>query len=254
MTLRQWVAPLPNITSDLKKRIRRRRKCAPPIETTPSSLLTSSQPNLRPLNHPGFEFSTRDTIVNAQIRNESNRPAIAIGSNSDAHCGPQGHRGRDATIESIKRFVYLDHLRARVEGFLSGCLLCHHVKGSKIIHRPWGETYRTNERNGALHWDFLSLGESFAGDRYLLVRKDEATPFCELTPCSNPTSTGAVDAILAWYSRYGIPPLWISDHGSHFQNAVVQEICRRLKSRQKFTVAYSPWINGSIERANPDII
>ncbi|OWY95670.1 hypothetical protein PHMEG_00034263 [Phytophthora megakarya] len=42
--------------------------------------------------------------------------------------------------------------------------------------------------------------------------------------------------------------------GSHFQNADVQEVCRRLKSRQKFTVAYSPWINGSIERANRDII
>ncbi|POM64024.1 LOW QUALITY PROTEIN: Hypothetical protein PHPALM_20508 [Phytophthora palmivora] len=42
-----------------------------------------------------------------------------------------------------------------------------------------------------------------AGDTYLLVLKDEATHFCELTPRSTPTSTVAVEAILAWHSRYG---------------------------------------------------
>ncbi|OWY95220.1 Retrotransposon protein, Ty3-gypsy subclass, partial [Phytophthora megakarya] len=169
-----------------------------------------------------------------------------------AHCGAQGHRGRDATIETIRRFAYLVRLRARVEAFLSTRLLCR--QGGKIIQRPWGDTHRTNERNGALHWDFLLVGERFGGDQYLFVLKDEVTHFCELTPCSTPSTTIAAEAILAWHSRYGIPPQWISDQGSHFKNAVVDEVCRRLKSRQEFTVAYWPWINGSIERANRDII
>ncbi|GMF16195.1 unnamed protein product [Phytophthora fragariaefolia] len=76
--------------------------------------------------------------------------------------------------------------------------------------------------------------------------------FYELTPCSDPTST--VEAILAWHSRFGVPPVWISDQGSLFTGEVVAEVCRRLKATRDFTVPYSPWINGSVERANRDIM
>ncbi|KAJ8531731.1 hypothetical protein ON010_g14231 [Phytophthora cinnamomi] len=73
-------------------------------------------------------------------------------------------------------------------------------------------------------------------------------------PCATPTSAVAVGAILDWHSRFGIPPIWISDQGSHFKNEVAAEVCKRLKSEQQFTVAYCPWINGSIERLNHDVI
>lgn len=78
--------------------------------------------------------------------------------------------------------------------------------------------------------------------------------YCELVPCATPSSAVAVAAILDWHDRFGIPPIWISDQGTHFKNEVLAEVCKRLKSEQKFTVAYSPWINGSIERVNRDLI
>ncbi|OWZ14904.1 hypothetical protein PHMEG_00011538 [Phytophthora megakarya] len=46
-----------------------------------------------------------------------------------AHCGPQGHRGRDSLIETLQRRFQIAHLRQRVDLFLRGCLMCHHVKG-----------------------------------------------------------------------------------------------------------------------------
>ncbi|KAE9342591.1 hypothetical protein PR003_g9399 [Phytophthora rubi] len=133
-------------------------------------------------------------------------------------------------------------------------LLVCHVKGGKVVPRPWGETFRCYERNGAFHWDFLTVGESFGSDKYLLVLKDEATHYCGLVPCASPTSMVAAEAILDWHSRCGIPPIWFSDHGSHFKNEVVAVIGKRLKSEQRFSVAHSPWINGSIERVNRDVI
>ncbi|GMF56816.1 unnamed protein product [Phytophthora fragariaefolia] len=132
----------------------------------------------------------------------------------------------------------------------------------KSLRSTSEENYYVGQQNS---WRIRTMGEMvhFTGSFYhrrkfrcrlLLDLKDEATHLCELTPCPIPTSAVAVEAILAWHSRFGIPPLWISDQGSHFKNAVVAEVCRRLKSRQDFTLAYSPWINGSIERANRDII
>jgi hypothetical protein len=233
---------------------------------------------VRPLDDKDFVWPSFSEIVATQNSCKTERPRSAKGNCDDgwyvsnrlwlppsanlliqrimvvAHCGAQGHRGRAATIESIRRYFFLDHLEACVQLLLSACLLCHHVKGGKIIPRPWAATHRCHERNGALHWDFVALGDSFAGDKYLLVLKDEATHFCELLPCVSPTSMVAVEAILAWHSRYGIPPLWISDQGSHFKNQVVDDVCRRMKSRQEFTVAYSPWLNGSIERLNRDLL
>ncbi|OWZ16901.1 hypothetical protein PHMEG_0009234 [Phytophthora megakarya] len=109
-------------------------------------------------------------------------------------------------------------------------MLCPHVKGGKMIKRPWSETINCNERNGVLHWDFLSLGDSFGSSKYLLVLKDHATHFCELVVVG------------------------VSDNGSHFKNEVVAELSRKLKTQQQFTLAYSPRINGSVERVNRDIL
>ncbi|GMF57034.1 unnamed protein product [Phytophthora fragariaefolia] len=171
-----------------------------------------------------------------------------------AHCGAQGHRGRAAMMEQLQRQFHMDHLRSKVDRFLASCLLCMHVKGGKIVQRPWSETFRCHEQNGALHWDFLIVGESFGDDTYLLVLKDHATHYCELVPCATPTSAVAVASILDWHGRFGIPPIWISDQGTHFKNEVLSEVCKRLKSEQRFTGGHSPWVNGSIERVNRDVI
>lgn len=171
-----------------------------------------------------------------------------------AHCGPQGHRGVQAMHTQLAKLFEWRNMRKDIELFMQNCLVCQRIKGPKIIKRPWSETFRTANRNEALHWDFLYLGESFGDSKYLLVMKDEATHFCELIVCDTPSSEVAVEALLDWRSRFGSPKILISDSASHFKNEVLRELTRRLKSRQQFTVAYSPWINGTVERLNRDIL
>ncbi|GMF62878.1 unnamed protein product [Phytophthora fragariaefolia] len=84
--------------------------------------------------------------------------------------------------------------------------------------------------------------------------KDNFSHFCELVPCDSPTSEVTVKGLVAWHSRFGIPSQWLSDNGSHFTNQVMTELCKRLKCQQNFVVAYGPWVNGSVERANRDIL
>ncbi|POM74373.1 Putative retroelement [Phytophthora palmivora] len=163
------------------------------------------------------------------------------------HCGAQGHRGRDALVNIVNRRFLIRNFSAMVKTFLVSCHMCQHVKGGKIVMRPWAETFRCNERNGALHWDYVQLGNSLSDYKYLLVLKDDAIHFCELVPCAVPTAAVTAEAILDWHSRYGAPRVWISDQGSHFKNLVMAEVARRLTSGQRFTVAYSPWINGQLK-------
>ncbi|OWZ03352.1 LOW QUALITY PROTEIN: hypothetical protein PHMEG_00024933 [Phytophthora megakarya] len=147
-----------------------------------------------------------------------------------AHCGPQGHRGRHAIEAQLNRYCCST----------SFSVDAYSVEG-KVIPRPWGETYRAEVRNEALHWDFLYLHESFRTSKYVLVLKDDCTHFCELVLKQFLRGTAA-------------RKVWISDNGSHFKNEVVGELCRKLRSKQQLTFAYCPWINGSIERLNRDIL
>ncbi|GMF54394.1 unnamed protein product [Phytophthora fragariaefolia] len=171
-----------------------------------------------------------------------------------AHSGAQGHRGQATMMEQLKSHFYVDRIRVHVDKFLAACLLCHHVKGGKVVQRPWSKTFRCYKRNGALHWDFLTVSEAFGDDKYLLILKGEATHYCDLIPCATPTSAVAVESILDWHSRFVIPLIWVSDQGIRFRNEVAAEVCKQLKSEQHFTVTYSPWINGSIKRLNRGVI
>ncbi len=52
----------------------------------------------------------------------------------------------------------------------------------------------------------------------------------------------------------GSPKVLVSDQGSHFSNKTLEFITQLSGIQQQFIVAYSPWRNGSVERANRDIL
>ncbi|OWZ04112.1 hypothetical protein PHMEG_00024041 [Phytophthora megakarya] len=121
---------------------------------------------------------------------------------------------------------------------------------ANVIQRPWGPTYNATERNELLHWDFLYLGKS----KYLLVLKDSLTHFCELVACDAATSAVAASALVDWSKRLGAPKILISDQGSYFKNEVVKQVCKQLAIEQDLVLAYAPWMNGTIERLNRDVL
>ncbi|ETK88369.1 hypothetical protein L915_07367 [Phytophthora nicotianae] len=64
---------------------------------------------------------------------------------------------------------------------------------------------------------------------YLQVLKDQATHYCELVVADSAESQVVVEALLAWHAR-------------------------RIRTQQAFTPAYNPWVIGSIERINRDVL
>ncbi|GMF43511.1 unnamed protein product [Phytophthora lilii] len=102
--------------------------------------------------------------------------------------------------------------------------------------------------------DYLFLGETYGTTKYVLVLKDELTHFCELIPADSANSEVVVASILDWFKRFGLPESWESDNGSHFKSEVMASLCERLKAQQAFVPVYTPWINGTVERLNRDIL
>jgi transposase InsO family protein len=84
--------------------------------------------------------------------------------------------------------------------------------------------------------------------------KDDATHYTRLVPADSYTSDVAVEAIIQWTADFGTPQCWVSDSGTHFKNQVLTKLSKQLQAEQDIIVAYSPWINGSIERVNRDIL
>ena len=157
-------------------------------------------------------------------------------------------------VNQIAALFDVAGLQQRALAFCRACLLCLHVKGGKVIPRPWAESVIASERNEALHWDYLFLGDSFEGQKYVLVLKDSATHYTRLVPCAGPTATVAARAMVEWYSQFGLARTWVSDCGTHFRGKVIRELSDLLKAKQSFVLAYCPWQNGSVERVNRDIV
>ncbi|POM74796.1 Hypothetical protein PHPALM_8188 [Phytophthora palmivora] len=86
--------------------------------------------------------------------------------------------------------------------------------------------------------------------KYVLVLKDGLTHFCELVACDTPTSIVAATALVDWWKRFGAPSILISNQGSHFKN----DLITMLDIDQSLVVAYAPWINGTVERLNRDVL
>ncbi|KAF1323287.1 hypothetical protein FI667_g4734, partial [Globisporangium splendens] len=235
---------------------------------------------IRPLSDQSFEFPTLVEISKTQNDNRTGHTKMPGGHTTVdgiskvggkiwippsaknlltrlfvvAHCGSQGHRSELAMFTILNERFHVQNLHRKVQLFVSKCLLCKHVKGPRIITRVYGPTYTAIRRNEAVHWDFLYLGEAYGGDSYVLVLKDSLTHYCELFACSSASSSVAADALLSWHKRYGCPETLISDQGTHFRNAAIAMLCARLKVQQRFTPVYSPWLNGTVERLNRDVL
>lgn len=47
---------------------------------------------------------------------------------------------------------------------------------------------------------------------------------------------------------------WVADQVSHFKNEVMKSQAKGYRIKHRFTVAYSPWINGTMENCMRHIL
>lgn len=73
-------------------------------------------------------------------------------------------------------------------------------------------------------------------------------------PCSDTSADTAARAIIDWASAFGVPKSLMSDGPTHFKNEMVRLVAKGLKVPHHFTLPYSPWSNGSVERFGKELL
>ncbi|GFW00956.1 retrovirus-related Pol polyprotein from transposon 412 [Trichonephila clavipes] len=100
---------------------------------------------------------------------------------------------------------------------------------------------------------FGPLPESKDGKRWILIIEDCTSKWVELFALPNATAKEcAITLIEEVLMRYGIPRRLISDNGTQFVSAVMQQICYILNIHQSLIPVYHPQAN-PVERKNRDL-
>lgn len=172
-----------------------------------------------------------------------------------AHQGLGGHRSADTTLAWLQQHFIWPRMRDDVRTMARACLHCLRSKGGKAVHRPYLAIPVPDGPNRVIHFDFVFVRRpKTPGDhQYVLTLVDGFSRFVWLVPAAAPTARVTADALMNWFSLFGIVPQWISDQGTHFKNELLREMRYRLGTEHCFTTPYAPWSNGLVERVGRDL-
>ena len=171
-----------------------------------------------------------------------------------SHCGVMGHRGKDATLSTLRENFYWKTMEKDVSVFIKECIHCIMTRSGKMVPRPLAHALHGENPNDVIHMDFLYMGPSTEQKRYLLLLKDDHSSVVWLWPTDACTSEEAASALIHWIGSFGSIKWLVSDQGSHFKNSLVQELSRELRINHHFTTPYSPWANGTVERICKEVL
>jgi hypothetical protein len=103
-------------------------------------------------------------------------------------------------------------------------------------------------------WITWTWVRQVTGTSILLLFKDDLSSYLWLVPAKSADEKRTVDALVEWFAAFGVVSIWVSDRGSHFKNRVIDGVRKALRTQHHFTTAYSPWANGTVERACREIL
>ena len=171
-----------------------------------------------------------------------------------SHCGTGGHRGKDATYNTLKERYFWDTMKEDSEVFVRNCIHCILSRGGERVPRPLGWNIIATRPNEILHFDFLAMGRGIEGKNYILLLRDGLSSYIWLWPAASAEADEVSKAISRWIDVFTAMDVWVSDQGSHFKNTVIKLLAGQYRINHHFVTAYSPWSNGSIERCCREVL
>nr|XP_054753966.1 uncharacterized protein LOC129259729 [Lytechinus pictus] len=162
-----------------------------------------------------------------------------------------GHLGVSKTVARIRARFYWPGLRKCVSEYCKSCQVCqvvgkpqHHIKPAPLIPIPvFPEPF-----SRVLIDCVGPLPKTKAGYQYLLTVMDSTTRFPEAFPLRNIKAKTVIDALLVFFTRYGLPQDIQSDRGSNFTSSVFREVMHQLGIKQVNSSPYHPQSQGALER------
>lgn len=171
-----------------------------------------------------------------------------------AHTGIGGHRGASTTLRGMSEFVQWSSMEPDAKSFVGSCLHCLSTTTGGKVPRPMAQTLHATEPNKMLHMDYLYIYPGVDGYNYVLVLKDDFSSYVSLIKCKAADAEHTAEALISWFATFGVVLDWVSDRGSHFKNEVVELLRDQNRASHRFTLAYTPWSNGTVEVVNREVL
>ena len=166
-----------------------------------------------------------------------------------AHCGAAGHRGRAGTRFHLGKCTWPD-VDADVARVVRDCVHCTRAAPGTTL----GSVFHGQRVGQVLHLDYIDFPPDRRGRRTVLVAKDDVSQCVFAFVCDAADSMTTVARLREFVTTHSLVPEWIvSDQGSHFAGALVEALTA-LGVEHKLHLPYTPQANGTIERANRELV
>ena len=167
-----------------------------------------------------------------------------------------GHRGIAVTVEMLKQNGHTwKNMTEDVREYIASCATCQKVRLGQGSMAAALHTTSVEQPFETVAIDTIGpLPKDDEGNKYILVAIDCFTRFVELKACKDATAKSAAKFLLELFGRCGAPKELRSDQGTQFLASVVQEFLTFLNVSQRCTLPYRPQANGTVERANGEVM
>ncbi len=164
-----------------------------------------------------------------------------------------GHMGIKKTIDRIQLCFYWPGMEGDVKRYCRSCDMCQRtIPKGKVTKVPLGKMPMIETPFKRIAVDIVGPIHpvSDRGNRYILSIVDYATRYPEAVALKRITTEEVAEALVGVYSRVGFPTEVLSDMGTQFTSAVMQEVSRLLSIKRLTSTPYHPICNGLVEKLN----
>lgn len=166
------------------------------------------------------------------------------------HEGKTNHRGINETLEYLKRNYYWINMKTTITNYINSCDICQRTKyARKTPYTPLMLTETASKPFQIVHIDTFTYD-----NKNYLTLVDSFTKFAQAYHIIGKTAIDISNALIKYFTSFGIPEKLILDNGTEFNNDTVKEILNLHQIKIHFTTPKHHESNSIVERFHSTII
>ncbi|CAF1106157.1 unnamed protein product [Didymodactylos carnosus] len=163
------------------------------------------------------------------------------------------HFGCDKTTKKIQHRYFWPTMIKDIKNHIKSCVPC--LQNNHSRRKPNGALKPIKPPDGVWHlltMDFHGpiIPISQRGNKYIISLTDVLSKFVIAKAVRDCTAETAARFLKEVILKYGTPRCILTDNGSHFTAAMMEELFKRMGVIYLYSTPYHPQTNGQIERYN----
>lgn len=166
------------------------------------------------------------------------------------HEGKTCHRGIRETLTKLRRHYWWSNMKETVSAIINSCEQCRKMKYERKPIKPKIQLTHTQFRP----FEEVFMDLLYIENNYYLTIVDAFSKLGQAFYIPNRSTPEVVQALIKYFSIYGLPKKINSDPGTEFNNKLVQELLNLYKIEVHVGTPNSPTSMALVERFHSTII